>query len=296
MYGPPYPSHNKTYLLIGVIILHACLLFFLLEINSEKNSLKLRATEFFGLAELEKVKASLQSTLPPLEESEFYRNMAKLNCQPGHQKENTPRRKWFQEFFTEESIITRTRDCQRYFSEIPVLGVLDDDLGRSEEFPLAFSHLVNHDIGILEAFLAINFRPADRHCIYVDRKADPRVVAAVHGLVKCYRERFYGDASSNQGLFVYDWTNPVTWGHISVLEADMACLRQMLLDDQSNVNPWKYYFNLDGGELPLRTEKWIRQMLRGLQGQSITDGHKIHNSERLTKTNFIHWLVLFDLL
>ena len=235
----------------------------------------------------------LSPPIHPLRTSKFYLNAAALNCEPGHNEENEPLKSHFQEFFKDETIIERTRNCDKYFDEIPVLNLLDDDQKFSNEFPLAFSHLVHHEIGVFEAFLAVNFRPSDRHCIYIDKKAESKVTDAVHGLVKCYHEKFFSDLpveERNGKLFVYDWTNPVIWGHISVLEADMACLRQLLSDDQNNPNPWKYYFNLAGSELPLKSERWTRKMLKNLDGKSITEGNPLSPFfiDRHFDTYFLH--------
>ena len=286
-----------AFLLIGIIILQSCLLLYLRQRNNEDYLFSEKLLKLGDEDEPTEANTRMQPSLPPinlLKTSKFYRDATALNCEPGHNKENKLLKSHFQEFFKDETIIERTRNCDNYFNEIPVLNLLDDDQKFSNEFPLAFSHLLNHEIGVFEAFLAVNFRPSDRHCIYIDKKAESKVTDAVQGLVKCYHEKFFSDLSveeRNRKLFVYDWTNPVIWGHISVLEGDLACLRQLLSEDQNNPNPWKYYFNLAGSELPLKSEKWTRKMLKNLDGKSITEGNPIppNNHNREVETHFIHW-------
>jgi hypothetical protein len=55
---------------------------------------------------------------------------------------------------------------------------------------LAFSHMVHHDVGIFEMFLASSYHPSNSHCVYVDAKAPKKVFSAVNGIVNCYKERF----------------------------------------------------------------------------------------------------------
>ena len=58
------------------------------------------------------------------------------------------------------------------------------------EIPLAFSHLVHHDAGIFEVFMATAYHPKNSHCIYLDAKADEKVEQAVIGIVNCYKEKY----------------------------------------------------------------------------------------------------------
>ena len=53
----------------------------------------------------------------------------------------------YQKFFSEESILERTKNCSTYFNTMPVLEHLQPQNIESAEFPLAFSHLVHHEIG-----------------------------------------------------------------------------------------------------------------------------------------------------
>ena len=60
-------------------------------------------------------------------------------------------------FLSEASIIVRTRNCDNYFN---VISTFSEESVTAEElaFPLAMGHSVHTNVGILEMFLALNFR------------------------------------------------------------------------------------------------------------------------------------------
>lgn len=188
-------------------------------------------------------------------------------------------------FLSEDSIVMRTDDCNEYFKSMYVIA---DRLNvsRDDDFPMAYSHLIHHDIGIFETFMAIHFRPKDLHCIYVDLKASGLILKAVKGLIKCYNEKFSGSSSDDPAVFLYEYRGPVWWGHISVLDADLACLRQLV----NSKREWKYFMNLAGSELPLKTVAEMHKILKNLDGQSITEGGPLTNKERLsTPVRFVRY-------
>ena len=92
-------------------------------------------------------------------------------------------------------------------------------------------------------------------------------------------------------MFVYQESKMVFWGHSSILRAEMDCLRQLLINDKQSDQPWRYFFNLAGSELPLKSEEWARQMLKGMNGQSLVEGFPLPegNHRRLTKTVILKW-------
>jgi hypothetical protein len=47
-----------------------------------------------------------------------------------------------------------------------------------------------HSVGLFELQMALMYRPRNSHCVYVDRKADPKVLQAATAIVECYRETF----------------------------------------------------------------------------------------------------------
>ena len=208
----------------------------------------------------------------------------------------------------------RTKNCSTYFNTMPVLEHLQPQNIESAEFPLAFSHLVHHEIGdnhtqltsikclkrlffpftgILEAFLAIYFRPSDSHCIYIDKKATETVRAAIEGLVKCYRQKFYSsDEESSKHVFIHEESEVILWGDISILNADRACMRRLLVNDKDSKLGWKYFLNLAGSELPLKSEERLREILKGLNGDNgIIEGFALPpgNHFRLETPHYKKW-------
>ena len=71
--------------------------------------------------------------------------------------------------------------------------------------------------------VSLHFRPGNLHCIHVDYKAPPSVHSAVRSLVDCYNARF-----ANSDLFIVKRPLSVYWGHITVLDADLMCLEELL--------------------------------------------------------------------
>ena len=193
-------------------------------------------------------------------------------------------------FLQEDHIIARTEDCNKYFETFPVLHNLQPY--NQSDFPLAFSHLVHHEIGVLEAFLALYFRPFDMHCIYIDKKATGKVRMAVDRLLRCYREQFYtSEEKGYRHMFVHDESDNIVWGDSSILRADLSCLRQLLINDRGIKNEWKYFFNLAGSELPLKTEAWVRTMLKKLNGKSLVEGFELPagNMFRIETPHYLKW-------
>ncbi len=57
---------------------------------------------------------------------------------------------------------------------------------------------------------------------------------------------FYRKQYSDAKIFVAPSRKEIYWGHISLLEADLAC-HELLY---SRHDEWKFYLNLAGSELP----------------------------------------------
>ena len=61
----------------------------------------------------------------------------------------------------------------------------------------------------------------------------------------------------------------VEWGRYSVLEADLRCLSALW-----RFRKWKYWINLTGQELPLKTNLELVRILRTLKGANIVGGSR----------------------
>ena len=213
-----------------------------------------------------KSEAAVQHVTDKRNNSFSWSSLRDLNCNSSAGNDGI--KKKFANFLSEEQILRRTQDCGTYFSQFPVLDHLKPEAEAASEMPLALSHLIHHEVGIFEVFMALFFRPHNMHCIHIDKKASPLVRRAVEDLVACYRERFYPndkEKASNQIFVLKEADSEVVfWGESSILRADIACLRQLLINDHQSSHPWKYFLNTAGSELPLRTDRWTRQMLQGL--------------------------------
>ena len=98
-------------------------------------------------------------------------------------------------------------------------------------------------------------------------------------------------------LFIYDWTNPVFWAHVSVLEADLSCLRSLVVigSAEREEKRWKFYMNMAGSELSLKTIPEMQDILKGVKdwiGQDVgvlskgKDQHRLWRRFRIKRTGF----------
>ena len=92
-------------------------------------------------------------------------------------------------------------------------------LGLSPESPLAFSHTIHQQPGILEVFLALTFRPGDSHCFHIDPKSSDTTTKAMESIISCYNQRY-----PNTTMFAVPHPVPVYWGHFSILEVYIILL------------------------------------------------------------------------
>jgi hypothetical protein len=58
---------------------------------------------------------------------------------------------------------------------------------KQDTYPLAFSHVMHHQPGILEMFLAMTFRPTDSHCIHIDVSTNEKTRDVIEQLYFCLR-------------------------------------------------------------------------------------------------------------
>lgn len=123
-------------------------------------------------------------------------------------------------FLSEDAILQRTAHCDSYFAYLDIFGheLSAFRLGLNSESPLAFSHSIHQQVGILEVFLALTFRPRDSHCFHIDPKASDATTKAMESIIGCYNQRY-----PNTTMFAVPHPIPVYWGHFSVLE--VSCLQ-----------------------------------------------------------------------
>ncbi len=126
--------------------------------------------------------------------------------------------------------------------------------------PLAFSVVAHDNLAVLTRLLRLLFRPRHAFCMHVDSNAPRQFRDAVSRLVDCYRFglclQLLISCHQRGGGFSHRTLYPgakmllkfgeVHWGHISLLDADLGCLRSLLAE----FGGWKFYANLAGSELP----------------------------------------------
>ncbi|PAA87787.1 hypothetical protein BOX15_Mlig030487g1 [Macrostomum lignano] len=118
-------------------------------------------------------------------------------------------------------------------------------------FPLAFSILMFKDFYQAEKLFRAVYRPEHFYCLHVDVKSSNDFSRAASLYASCLDNVILASPRQN-----------VQWGFFSVLEADLACMRQLLaLSDK-----WRYFINLTGQEFPLRTMRELVRIVRGLNG------------------------------
>ena len=157
-------------------------------------------------------------------------------------------------WFDDQAVVLRTKDCDAYFDSIPALGADQEFLTYEDKVilgskQLAFSHLVHEQATILEAFLSIYFRPNNFHCIHVDKKAKPTFKAAVRNIVNCYQKKV-----KHGSIFILPESESfsVQWGKNNMLKADLSCIRKLLqMKQDDGSKSWSQSISIAGNELPI---------------------------------------------
>lgn len=173
-------------------------------------------------------------------------------------------------FFANSNVMDRLRDPYNYFDKIA--NVAYKPLTNAEsKTPLAYSILCHGNIGLLEAQLASIFRPQNAYCIYVDAKAPMDYKRAVLALAGVYKEHF-----PKTLIIVANPTRRIYWSDVSILEAGLDCLEQLLTQGKE----WKFFLNTVGTALPGRPIQDITELISHLSGDVIAS---VPMTEQITK-------------
>ena len=92
-------------------------------------------------------------------------------------------------------------------------------------------------------------------------QASLRVRRAATGIVKSYQSQF-----NTSQIFISSKDIPVYWAHISVIDAELICLNDLL-----KLSSWKYVITTAGSELPIHSHKKIRADLEAADDQGDLD-------------------------
>jgi len=134
--------------------------------------------------------------------------------------------------------------------------VLDPPQLLERQFPLAFSILTHTDFQLFELLLRSVYRPNNLYCVHVDAGADWQYQERVKNVVGCFDNVFMASQLVN-----------VKWGTMSTFKPELVCMMDLL----KMGNYWKYFINLTGQEMPLRTNFELVQLLNSIGGRNIVE-------------------------
>ncbi|KAM6412935.1 N-acetyllactosaminide beta-1,6-N-acetylglucosaminyl-transferase [Pluvialis apricaria] len=125
------------------------------------------------------------------------------------------------------------------------------------DFPIAYIMTLHKEFETFERLFRAVYMPQNVYCIHVDAKAPAPFWRAVQRLVGCF-----------PNVFLASRAERVVYGGISRLRADLHCMRDLL----ASALPWRYLLNTCGQDFPLKTNREIVRLLKGLGGKNVTPG------------------------
>ncbi|XP_071469780.1 N-acetyllactosaminide beta-1,6-N-acetylglucosaminyl-transferase isoform X5 [Marmota flaviventris] len=140
------------------------------------------------------------------------------------------------------------------------------------EFPLAYIMVIHHNFDTFARLFRSLFMPQNIYCVHVDEKATVEFKDAVEQLLSCFPNAFLASKME-----------PVVYGGISRLQADVNCIKDL----STSQVPWKYVLNTCGQDFPLKTNKEIVQYLKGFKGKNITPG-VLPPAHAIGRTKYVH--------
>nr|VZI51327.1 unnamed protein product [Spirometra erinaceieuropaei] len=136
-----------------------------------------------------------------------------------------------------------------------------------KEFTIGFAIAVFKDINQVARLLRIIYRPQNFYVFHVDRKSSDEFYQAVVEVQKCFGE--------NVHVVPREESVNVRWFTFTVLELELISARKLL-----QMGQWKYFINLTGQELPLRTNLELVSALRALNGSNLVEGTVRYRNQR----------------
>ena len=125
-------------------------------------------------------------------------------------------------------------------------------------FPIAYAFVVYESPQQVLRLLKVLYRPTHYYCIHPDRKSG--LMASIFSEI----------AACLDNVIIPLNVIEVTWGHYSLLEAQLSCLSDLVQwrEKLPEENKWKYVINLCGKELPLVSTHATVSALSKLSGTS----------------------------
>lgn len=140
------------------------------------------------------------------------------------------------------------RDCeyvnQYYFAHpAPTPAELD--------MRIAYVIVAYKGAALLESLLRAIYMPQNVYCFHLDKKSSEEFRRVIYSVIDCL-----------PNVFVAKKLTDVVWGHVSVLQAELNCMKDLVHSDV----PWKYLITLVAQDYPLYDNKGIVEGLKTLNG------------------------------
>ncbi|XP_032969938.1 N-acetyllactosaminide beta-1,6-N-acetylglucosaminyl-transferase isoform X2 [Rhinolophus ferrumequinum] len=167
-------------------------------------------------------------------------------------------------------MIYEKSSCKEYLTQSHYIMA---PLSKEEvEFPLAYIMVIHHNFDTFARLFRAIYMPQNVYCVHVDEKATVEFKEAVEQLLSCFPNAFLASKME-----------PVVYGGISRLQADLNCIKDLVASEI----PWKYVINTCGQDFPLKTNKEIVQYLKGFKGKNITPG-VLPPAHAIGRTKYVH--------
>ncbi|XP_063488470.1 N-acetyllactosaminide beta-1,6-N-acetylglucosaminyl-transferase isoform X3 [Symphalangus syndactylus] len=167
-------------------------------------------------------------------------------------------------------MIHEKSSCKEYLTQSHYITA---PLSKEEaDFPLAYIMVIHHHFDTFARLFRAIYMPQNIYCLHVDEKATTEFKDAVEQLLSCFPNAFLASKME-----------PVVYGGISRLQADLNCIKDLSALEVS----WKYVINTCGQDFPLKTNKEIVQYLKGFKGKNITPG-VLPPAHAIGRTKYVH--------
>ncbi|EUB60081.1 Beta-1,3-galactosyl-O-glycosyl-glycoprotein beta-1,6-N-acetylglucosaminyltransferase 3 [Echinococcus granulosus] len=146
-------------------------------------------------------------------------------------------------------------------------------LKEEEEFPLAYTIMAFERPDQVWRLLRSIYRPQNYYCIHFDKKS-PELYKKwlIRKISVCIPPEVSANIFFISSISVYH-------SYMSVLEADLACMRALWQlpkkkKPESKAPPWKYLINLTGQEFPLKNNLELTRILNVLNNANLIQQEK----------------------
>ena len=147
-----------------------------------------------------------------------------------------------------------------------------------KNFPLAYVILFHNSPQQIMRLLRVIYRPHNVYCLHPDGRADKNLIHVFRKLASCF-----------DNIVIPDDLVEVTYMHISMVDAQLKCLRYLTY----NYQPvrWKYASILCGKELPFSSNRVMVDALSKLNGDSAINPRRLTDREFLQRfgLHYISW-------